>query len=52
VLKRHAKNIRGVKLDMIFFFFGAIGGTKMLKVEGVGYNVEGHQEMHRGCFKE
>ncbi len=44
VLKMHVKNIRGIRLDMIFYF-QAIGGTKTLNqiIEGVGYNVKGHQ---------
>jgi hypothetical protein len=27
----------------MIFDFQAIGGTKMLRVEGIGYNVKGHQ---------
>jgi hypothetical protein len=42
VLKMHVRNIRGAKLDMIFYF-QAIGGTKTLRVESVGCNVKGHQ---------
>lgn len=42
VLKMHVRNIRGARLDMIFYF-RAIGGTKTLRVEDVGYNVGGHQ---------
>ncbi len=42
VLKVHVTNIRGARLDMIFYF-RAIGGTKTLRVESVGYNVKGHQ---------
>jgi hypothetical protein len=32
-------------------FWKAIGGTTMLRVENVGYNVKGHQEIHRGHCK-
>jgi hypothetical protein len=32
-------------------FLRAIGGTTMLRVESVGYNVKGHQEIHRGHYK-
>jgi len=42
VLKMHVRNIRGGRLNMILNF-QAIVGTKTLKVEGVGYNVKGHQ---------
>jgi hypothetical protein len=34
-------NIKGVRLDMnLFFLIQTIGGTKMLRVEGIGYNVK------------
>jgi hypothetical protein len=46
MLRRHIENIRAIKLYMIFFLFHAIGDTMTLKVESVGYNVEGHQYIY------
>ncbi len=42
VLKMHVRNIRGVRLDMIFYF-QSTRGTKTLRVEGVVYDVRRHQ---------
>ncbi len=42
VLKKHVGNIKHVKLNMNFFFFQAIESIKRLKIESIGYNVEGH----------
>jgi hypothetical protein len=33
------------------FSFYAIRGTKTLRVEGIGYRVKEHQEIHRDCKK-
>jgi hypothetical protein len=35
--KRRMKNTKGIKLDMIFNFFGAIRGTKRSRLGGLGY---------------
>jgi hypothetical protein len=37
---------------MLFFGGGAIGGTKLLRVKGVGYNVERCPKIRRGYFKD
>ncbi len=44
-------NNNGVVKEHDFFSFQAIGGTKMLKFEGVGYDVGGHQKIHKGHNK-
>jgi len=49
VLKKCIGNAKGVKLNMKILCFQAIGGIKTLKIEGIGYNVGGHWETHRGC---
>ncbi len=49
MLKKHVGNTKGVKLNMIFFFFQAIESIKKLKIESIGYNVGGHCEIHWGC---
>jgi hypothetical protein len=46
VLKRHARNIMGVRLNMKFSFWQIVG-TKTLRVEDIGYNVERHHKTHR-----
>jgi len=41
VLKRHIGNTKGVKWNIILFYFQVIEGIKTLKIESIGYNVEG-----------
>jgi hypothetical protein len=45
VLKRHARNTKGVRLNMKISFWPIVG-TKTLRVEDVGYNVERHHKTH------
>jgi hypothetical protein len=42
VSKRYARNTKSTRLDMNFYF-ETIGGTKKLRIEGLGYNVKRHQ---------
>ncbi len=44
--KRHVENAKGVKLNTKIFFYQAIENIKTLKIEGIGYIVEGHQEKY------
>jgi hypothetical protein len=41
VSKKNTQNIKDIKLNMNILW--AIGGTKTLRVEGIGYDVGGHQ---------
>jgi hypothetical protein len=41
-LESHVKNTKCVKLNIKFLIFQAIN----LRIEGVGHNVGGHQEIH------
>jgi hypothetical protein len=50
MLKRHIGNTIGIGLDMILFFLNNGSREGAQDVENVGYNVEGHQEIHKGCF--
>jgi hypothetical protein len=45
VSKRHIEN---TKVEHDLNFFREIEGTQMLKIKGVGYNVEKHQEINKG----
>jgi hypothetical protein len=47
VSKNHVGNAKGVKLNMKIFFYQAIESIKTLKIESIGYNVGGHQEIHQ-----
>ncbi len=42
---------KGFKLNMIYFSFRTIRCTEIVRVESIGYNVEEHQEMHKGQYK-
>ncbi len=44
VLKMYFKNTKGVKMDIKNFFFLPIKG---MRVEGNGYNIGRHQEIHK-----
>jgi hypothetical protein len=44
VLERHIETLGSLGSVHDFFLFWAIRGTKMLRVEGIGYNVGGHQK--------
>ncbi len=48
VLKRHVGNTTGTILDMNFFFLDN-RSAKMLRIQGIGYDVENHKKIHRGC---
>ncbi len=41
-VEKHAINIRGIRLEMIFFSFFTIRANKKGLI-GIGYNVKGHQ---------
>lgn len=44
-VRKHIKTLK--VLCWTWFFWGAMRSTKMLKVEGIRYNVERH-EIHKG----
>ncbi len=48
VLKRHVGNTMGTILDMNFFFLDN-RSAKMLRIQGIGYDVENHEKIHKGC---
>ncbi len=43
VLKTHVGNTMGIILDMKIFFLDNMS-TKMLRIEGIGYDVENHEK--------
>jgi hypothetical protein len=48
VWERHIETLRALGSIHDFFLFCVIRGTKMLRVEGIGYNVGGHQKYIKG----
>jgi hypothetical protein len=42
MLKRHIEDTKCVELNIIFYFFS----SNILRIEGVGHNVGGHQEIY------
>ncbi len=48
-VERDVRNPRCARLDMKIFF-SCIRGTNVLKVEGLGNCVRGHQKIHKKCY--
>jgi hypothetical protein len=47
--KRHSKH-QNHNVRHKHFSFQAIGGIKISRVEGIGHNVGGYQEIHKGHY--
>jgi hypothetical protein len=46
-VQKHIGNAKGISWTGKFSIW-TIGGIRMLKVDGIGYNVQEHQEVHMG----